>query len=139
MPLTLITDNMAAHILRRGGIRAVFVGADRIAANGDIANKIGTYGLAVLAHAHGVPFYVVAPRSTSISSLPTATAIPIEERAPDEVTHARGVAHRARGVARRQSGLRRDARALHHGDHHRGRHRAPSHMTGSLAELQCRN
>jgi methylthioribose-1-phosphate isomerase len=98
VPLTLITDNMAAHFLRTGGIRAIFVGADRIAANGDTANKIGTYGLAVLAQAHGIPLYVVAPRSTVDASLPTGDGIPIEERAPAEVTHIRGVALAPNGV-----------------------------------------
>lgn len=91
IPITLITDNMAGHFLRRGDIRAVFVGADRIAANGDVANKIGTYGLAVLAREHGVPFYVVAPRSTIDLSLASGDLIPIEERAPDEVTRIAGV------------------------------------------------
>jgi methylthioribose-1-phosphate isomerase len=86
IPLTLITDNMAAHFMRHGGISAVFVGADRIAANGDIANKIGTYGLAVLAQAHGIPFYVVAPRSTIDLTLPSGEYIPIEQRAAVEVT-----------------------------------------------------
>jgi methylthioribose-1-phosphate isomerase len=90
VPLTLITDNMAAHFMRRGGITAVFVGADRIAANGDVANKIGTYGLGVLAHAHGIPLYVVAPRSTIDLSLPSGDAIPIEERGADEVTSVLG-------------------------------------------------
>jgi methylthioribose-1-phosphate isomerase len=91
VPATLITDNMAAHFMRTGGIRAVFVGADRIAANGDVANKIGTYGLAVLAHAHEIPFYVVAPRSTIDRSLPGGEAIPIEQRSTEEVTHLLGV------------------------------------------------
>ncbi len=86
IPLTLITDNMAAHFMRHGGISAVFVGADRIAANGDVANKIGTYGLAVLAHAHRIPFYVVAPRSTIDLALPSGEQIPIEQRDPSEVT-----------------------------------------------------
>jgi methylthioribose-1-phosphate isomerase len=98
VPLTLITDNMAAHFMRRGGIRAVFVGADRIAANGDVANKIGTYGLAVLAREHSIPLYVVAPRSTIDRSLPDGEAIPIEERAPDEVTSVRGVVLAPAGV-----------------------------------------
>jgi methylthioribose-1-phosphate isomerase len=92
VPLTLITDNMAASMMRVAGIRAIFVGADRIAANGDTANKVGTYGLAVLAQAHAIPLYVVAPRSTIDLALPTGDGIPIEERAPDEVTHVRGVA-----------------------------------------------
>jgi methylthioribose-1-phosphate isomerase len=98
VPLTLISDNMAAHFMRRGGIRAVFVGADRIAANGDTANKIGTYGLALLAQAHGIPFYVVAPRSTVDRALADGDAIPIEERAASEVTHVRGVAIAPEGV-----------------------------------------
>jgi len=84
--LTLITDNMAAHFMRRLPVNAVFVGADRIAANGDVANKIGTYGLAVLAHEHRIPLYVVAPRSTIDLALPNGEAIPIEERSPEEVT-----------------------------------------------------
>jgi methylthioribose-1-phosphate isomerase len=86
VPYTLIADNMAAHFLRRGGVRGVFVGADRIAANGDVANKIGTYGLAILAREHGVPLYVVAPRSTVDLALPDGDGIPIEERAADEIT-----------------------------------------------------
>jgi methylthioribose-1-phosphate isomerase len=87
IPVTLIADNMAASLMRRGMIDLVIVGADRIAANGDVANKIGTYGVAVLAHTHGIPFYVAAPLSTIDSSLPSGDDIPIEERQPDEVTH----------------------------------------------------
>jgi methylthioribose-1-phosphate isomerase len=87
IPVTLIADNMAASLMRRGMIDLVIVGADRIAANGDVANKIGTYGVAVLAHAHGIPFYVAAPLSTIDGSLPCGDQIPIEERQPDEVTH----------------------------------------------------
>jgi methylthioribose-1-phosphate isomerase len=98
VPLTLITDNMSAHILRTVGVQAIFVGADRIAVNGDTANKIGTYGLAVLAQAHGVPFYVVAPRSTIDLALANGDGIPIEERAPTEVTQVRGVAVAPEGV-----------------------------------------
>ena len=98
IPSTLITDNMAAHFMRRGGICAVFVGADRITANGDVANKIGTYGLAVLAREHGIPLYVVAPRSTIDLSLPDGEGIPIEERAPDEVTSIRGIRIAPEGV-----------------------------------------
>jgi methylthioribose-1-phosphate isomerase len=98
VPLTLITDNMAAHMMRRAGIRAVFVGADRIAANGDVANKIGTYGLALLAQAHGIPLYVVAPRSTVDRALPDGDAIPIEERAVEEVTTLGGVRIAPEGV-----------------------------------------
>lgn len=85
IPLTLITDNMAGHFMNRGQIDLVIVGADRIAANGDTANKIGTYSVAVLAKEHGVPFYVAAPTSTIDLALQSGDAIPIEERDPEEV------------------------------------------------------
>ncbi len=85
--VTLITDNMAAHMMQRGEIQSVIVGADRIAANGDTANKIGTYGLALLARAHDIPFFVAAPMSTVDLKTPTGRQIPIEERSPREVTH----------------------------------------------------
>jgi methylthioribose-1-phosphate isomerase len=98
IPCTLITDNMAAYFLGLGKIDAIFVGADRITANGDVANKIGTYGLSILAHEHGVPFYVVAPRSTIDLSLPSGNLIPIEERAPEEVTRFGGVWVAPQGV-----------------------------------------
>ncbi len=91
IPLTLITDNMAGHFLKTGGVGAVVVGADRIAANGDTANKIGTYPIAVLAHENRVPFYVAAPTSTLDLSIPSGEHIPIEERPPEEVTHFQGV------------------------------------------------
>jgi len=91
IPVTVITDNMAADLMRRREITCVVVGADRIAANGDVANKIGTYGVAVLAHVHGLPFYVAAPVSTFDPKLPDGTAIPIEERSAAEVTHVGGV------------------------------------------------
>jgi methylthioribose-1-phosphate isomerase len=91
VPLTLITDSMAGHFMRQGKITAVFVGADRIAANGDVANKIGTYSLAVLAQAHSLPFYVVAPCSTIDLALASGDFIPIEQRDPTEVTTVRGV------------------------------------------------
>jgi methylthioribose-1-phosphate isomerase len=90
IPVTVITDNMVASLMRRGQIDLVVVGADRIAANGDVANKIGTYGVAVLAKAHGIPFYVAAPLSTIDGSLPSGDHIPIEERAAAEVTHIGG-------------------------------------------------
>jgi methylthioribose-1-phosphate isomerase len=99
IPLTLITDNMAGHFMRHGGIKAVFVGADRIAANGDVANKIGTYSVAVLAQAHHIPFYVVAPCSSIDLKLPSGEHIPIEERNPEEVTTIRGVLIAPSGVA----------------------------------------
>lgn len=86
IPMTLITDNMAGHIMRLGKIQRVVVGADRIAANGDTANKIGTYTVATMAAAHGIPFYVAAPTSTIDLTLADGGSIPIEERSPDEVT-----------------------------------------------------
>ncbi|MCA9148961.1 MAG: S-methyl-5-thioribose-1-phosphate isomerase [Planctomycetales bacterium] len=85
VPTTLICDSMAAHVMKEGRVQAVVVGADRIAANGDAANKIGTYGLALLAHAHQIPFYVAAPCSTFDLSLPTGDGIPIEQRGAAEV------------------------------------------------------
>ncbi|NLT95762.1 MAG: S-methyl-5-thioribose-1-phosphate isomerase [Clostridia bacterium] len=85
VPVTLITDNMAAFFMQQDKIHCVLVGADRIAANGDVANKIGTYGLAVLARFHKIPFYVAAPQSTFDLSLNTGKDIPIEQRNPDEV------------------------------------------------------
>jgi len=91
VPLTLITDNMVGHFMKAGKVDAVVVGADRIAANGDTANKIGTYQIAVLAHEHGVPFYVAAPVSTFDLKIPSGEQIPIEERSAEEVTHLRGV------------------------------------------------
>jgi methylthioribose-1-phosphate isomerase len=92
IPVKLITDNMAGHFLHSGRIGCVVVGADRIAANGDVANKIGTYGLAVLAKENGVPFFVAAPVSTLDLTLPSGDSIPIEQRAASEVTHVFGVA-----------------------------------------------
>jgi methylthioribose-1-phosphate isomerase len=91
IPATLITDNMAGHFLHSGRIGCVVVGADRIAANGDVANKIGTYSVAVLAKENGVPFYVAAPISTLDLSLTNGDQIPIEQRAAEEVTHVQGV------------------------------------------------
>src|SRR5262249_13849806 len=87
---TLICDSMAAQVMREGRIQAVLVGADRIAANGDTANKIGTYGVALSAAAHNIPFYVVAPSSTFDLSLADGGKIPIEQRAAEEITHGFG-------------------------------------------------
>lgn len=89
IPVTLITDNMAGHVMKSGAVDAVVVGADRIAANGDTANKIGTYMVAVLAREHDIPFYVAAPVSTVDLSLASGDEIPIEERNEAEVTHIR--------------------------------------------------
>jgi methylthioribose-1-phosphate isomerase len=90
IPCTLICDNMAALVMKEQRVQTVIVGADRIAANGDTANKIGTYGVALLAQAHGIPFYVAAPSSTFDLSLPSGDGIPIEQRDPREVTHGFG-------------------------------------------------
>ena len=91
IPVTLITDNMSGHIMKKGGVHAVVVGSDRIAANGDVANKIGTYMVAVLAKRHGIPFYVAAPLSTVDLECPTGDEIPIEERDIREVTHVKNI------------------------------------------------
>ena len=86
IPVTLITDNQSGHLMKKGKVQAVVVGSDRIAANGDVANKIGTYMVAVLANRHGIPFYVAAPMSTVDMNCPTGEEIPIEERDIREVT-----------------------------------------------------
>ena len=99
IPCTLITDSMAGHLLSRGEVDVVVVGADRIAANGDVANKIGTYPLAVLARRHGIPFYVAAPISTFDLAIPDGSHIPIEERSADEVTGYRDVRWAPQGVS----------------------------------------
>ena len=96
---TLIPDSAAGQLMRRGEVDAVVVGADRIAANGDVANKIGTYGLAVLAQANGVPLYVAAPTNTIDLGVATGDDIPIEERPPEEVTHLGGVRIPPEGIA----------------------------------------
>jgi len=101
IPVTILTDNMAGWLMARGEISCVVVGADRIAANGDVANKIGTYALAVLARHHALPFYVAAPWSTFDPSLPTGAGIPIEERDSDEVVRIFGRLIAPEGVAAR--------------------------------------
>jgi len=98
IPVTLITDSMAGYFMSRGEVNCVIVGADRIAANGDTANKIGTYSLAVLAMENGVPFYVAAPTSTIDPSLASGDEIPIEQRSPEEVTHIQGVSIAPDGI-----------------------------------------
>ncbi len=98
IPVTLITDSMAGYFIGRGEIDCVIVGADRIAANGDTANKIGTYTLAVLAKENNIPFYVAAPTTTIDPSLATGAEIPIEQRNPEEVTHIQGVSIAPEGV-----------------------------------------
>lgn len=98
IPTTVISDNMSGAMMRQGKIGAVVVGADRIAANGDVANKIGTYTVAVLAKEHGIPFYVAAPMSTVDLNTPDGSEIPIEQRNPAEVTHIGGKAITPEGV-----------------------------------------
>jgi len=90
IPTTVISDNMAGALMKQGKISAIVVGADRIAANGDVANKIGTYTLAILAKAHGIPFYVAAPFSTIDLDTPDGSKVPIEQRSPREITHIAG-------------------------------------------------
>jgi methylthioribose-1-phosphate isomerase len=97
----LITEGMAGHLMARGEVGAVVVGADRVARNGDVANKVGTYGLAVLARAHDLPFFVAAPWSTVDMDCPDGSAIPIEERSSDEVTHFAGQSIAPAGVRAR--------------------------------------
>lgn len=98
IPVTLISDNMAGHMMQRGQVDVIVVGADRVAANGDFANKIGTYTLAVLAERHGIPFYVAAPLSTVDPAVANGAAIPIEERSADEVTGFGGLRWAPEGV-----------------------------------------
>ncbi|MCJ7605921.1 MAG: S-methyl-5-thioribose-1-phosphate isomerase [Dehalococcoidales bacterium] len=99
IPVTLITDNMAGHFMKQGTIDCVITGADRIAANGDSANKIGTYSVAVLARENGIPFYIAAPASTFDVSLKSGSEITIEERDPEEVTHFHGTRTAPEGTA----------------------------------------
>ena len=98
IPATLITDNMAGHFMARGDVDVVIVGTDRVASNGDVANKIGTYMVAVLAHRHGIPFYVACPLSTIDRSIATGADIPIEERSAQEVTGYRDTQWAATGI-----------------------------------------
>jgi methylthioribose-1-phosphate isomerase len=98
IPVTLITDNMSGHIMKKGGVQAVVVGSDRIAANGDVANKIGTYMVAVLAKRHNIPFYVAAPLSTIDLNCPTGEEIPIEERDIREITHIKDIQLSPEGI-----------------------------------------
>jgi methylthioribose-1-phosphate isomerase len=98
IPTTVLCDNMAASLMRQGKIQAVIVGSDRVAANGDVANKIGTYGVAILAKEHGIPFYVACPWSTIDLKTATGDDIPIEQRAAREVTHHGGKQMTPHGV-----------------------------------------
>ena len=126
---TLITDNMAGHFLRSGRVGCVVVGADRIAGNGDVANKIGTYSVAVLAKENGIPFYVAAPTSTPTLRSNRAIKFPSSSVRPrrSRTSSAFPCAPPGNiGIARRESGVRRHSRALRHGDHLRKRRRARS-------------
>jgi methylthioribose-1-phosphate isomerase len=98
IPVTLITDSMSGHMMQKGHIQACVVGSDRIAANGDVANKIGTYMVAVLAKRHGIPFYVAAPLSTVDLNCPTGEEIPIEERNIREITHVHDIQLAPEGI-----------------------------------------
>lgn len=98
IPVTLITDNMSGHMMKKGRVHAVVVGSDRIAANGDVANKIGTYMVAVMAKRHGIPFYVAAPLSTVDMNCPTGEEIPIEERDIREITHVKDIQLAPEGI-----------------------------------------
>jgi methylthioribose-1-phosphate isomerase len=98
IPVTLITDNMSGHVMKKGRVQAVVVGSDRIAANGDVANKIGTYMVAVMAKMHGIPFYVAAPLSTVDLNTPTGDQIPIEERDIREITHVQDIQLAPEGI-----------------------------------------
>ena len=108
IPVTLITDNMAGYMMAHGEVDAVVVGTDRVAANGDVANKIGTYMVAVLAKRHNIPFYVACPLSTIDLNIATGADIPIEERSVDEVKGFRDYHWAAAGGNDTQSGLRCD-------------------------------
>lgn len=99
IPVTLITDSMSGHLMKKGRVQAVVVGSDRIAANGDVANKIGTYMVAVLAKQHNIPFYVAAPLSTVDLNCPTGEEIPIEERDIREVTHVKDIQLAPEGIS----------------------------------------
>ncbi len=98
IPVTLLTDSMAGYLMQRGKVDAVVVGCDRVAANGDVANKIGTYGVAVLARRHNIPFYVAGPTSSIDLKCPSGAEVPIEQRNPREVSHIFGHAVTPRGV-----------------------------------------
>ena len=126
VPVTLICDNMAAQVMKEGKVQMVVVGADRIAANGDTANKIGTYGVALLARAHGIPFYVAAPSSTFDLSIADGAAIPIEQRDAREITHGLGRQTAPEGVAVYNPAFDVTPAELIAGDHHRARHHPAS-------------
>ncbi|GAI11754.1 unnamed protein product, partial [marine sediment metagenome] len=114
-----ITDSMAGYFISRGEVDCVIVGADRIAANGDTANKIGTYTLAVLAKENGIPFYVAAPTTTIDLTLASGAQIPIEQRSPEEVTHIQGVAIAPEGIDVANPAFDITPPQIYHRYHHR--------------------
>ena len=135
---TVITDNMSGALMLGGQIDLVVVGADRIAANGDVANKIGTYTVAVLAKEHGIPFYVAAPISTIDLATPDGSGIPIEERNAKEVTHMGPARMTPVGRQSAEPGLRRNAAQVRDRHHHRARH-CPRAILRVPAESRQRN
>ena len=130
---TVITDNMSGALMLGGHIDLVVVGADRIAANGDVANKIGTYSVAVLAKEHGIPFYVAAPISTIDLATPDGSGIPIEERNAKEVTHLGPTRLTPQAARVRNPAFDVTPHQVHHRDHHRTRHRTRA-LLGVAAE-----
>ncbi len=130
IPVTLITDNAVGSLMSQGMIDLAVVGADRIAANGDTANKIGTYMVAVLARTHDIPFYVAAPRSTIDPGLPDGNGIPIEQRDPREVTHLCGKQVAPDGVTRSKPRVRRHAEQVYLRNNHR---------SGRVEKAFCQN
>ena len=138
IPMTLIADNAAGMLMRAGKVDLVLFGADRVAANGDVANKVGSYKLAVLAKENGIPCYSVVPTSTIDLSLAHGDLIPIEERSRDEVTALRRRADCTRRRAGVQPGLRRDPQSLPDRHHHRRGHLLPTLLVEPKARRRGR-
>ena len=131
--MTLISDSMAGWVMKEGKIQAVVTGADRIAANGDAANKIGTYSVALLASLHNVPFYIAAPSSTFDLSLESGEEIPIEERLSEEITNGFGKQTAPDGVDVYNPAFDVDTREIYSRHHYRARFNSAGHKRGSLA------
>ena len=138
VPTTVITESMAGPLMQQGGIDFIVVGADRIAANGDFANKIGTYTVAMMAKAHNVPFYVAAPLSTIDLATADGAAIPIEQRNPKEVTHMGPIRLDAGGRQHLEPRIRRDAPCAGRGHHYGEGHRARALFGQPAATVQPR-
>ena len=133
IPVTLVVDSAAGYLMDRGMVQCVITGADRVAANGDTANKIGTLSLAILAHQYGIPFYVAAPVSTIDLSIASGDEIPIEERPACGGDRLRDDSDRAGGYSRLEPRLRRNPQPVHCGDYHRLRH-SPRALRGVAAK-----